>query len=107
MQTKKQSAIESIVNVLVGLITSFILQLILYPLLDIPVTLTKNIILTTVFFIVSFTRGYFVRLYFNKITQSEYKKYLALLTEMACEKNEVKKRELLKQVVLLGDKHNF
>ena len=65
MQTKKQSAFESVVNIVIGLITSFLIQLVIYPLLNIPVSLNQNIIITIVFFIASFVRGYFVRRYFN------------------------------------------
>lgn len=67
MQTKKQSIIESLTNIIVGLITSFLIQLIIYPILDIPVSLNQNIIITIVFFIVSFLRGYLLRRFFNKI----------------------------------------
>ena len=66
MQSKKQSAFESLTNIVIGLITSFIIQLILYPMLNIPVTLNQNIIITIVFFITSFIRGYLIRRYFNK-----------------------------------------
>ena len=65
MQTKKQSAFESVINIVIGLITSFLIQLVIYPLLNIPVSLNQNIIITVVFFIASFMRGYFVRRYFN------------------------------------------
>ena len=65
MQTKKQSAIESLTNIIVGLITSFIIQLIIYPLLNIPVTISENILITFVFFVASFLRGYFIRRIFN------------------------------------------
>lgn len=65
MQTKKQSAFESVINIVIGLITSFLIQLVIYPLLNIPVSLNQNIIITVVFFIASFARGYFVRRYFN------------------------------------------
>ena len=58
--------IESITNVIVGLVTSFLIQLIIYPLLNIPVTINQNIIITVVFFIVSFLRGYIIRRIFNK-----------------------------------------
>jgi len=67
MQSRKLSIIESLTNILVGLITSFIIQLIIYPILNIPVTLNQNIIITCVFFIVSFLRGYIIRRIFNKI----------------------------------------
>jgi hypothetical protein len=66
-QSKKHSAIESIINVFVGLITSFLIQLVLYPMLNIPVTFSQNLIITFVFFIVSFIRGYLIRRFFNKI----------------------------------------
>jgi len=66
MQSKKQSAIESLTNIIVGLLTSFLIQLIIYPLLNIPVSIGQNIIITMVFFIASFIRGYLIRRFFNK-----------------------------------------
>jgi uncharacterized protein YacL len=66
-QSKKHSAIESITQTVIGLITSFIIQVILYPLLNIPVTFSQNLIITFVFFVASFLRGYVIRRYFNKI----------------------------------------
>jgi len=64
-QTKKNSIIESIIQTLIGLITSILIQLILYPLLNIPVSFNQNLIITIVFFIVSILRGYIVRRIFN------------------------------------------
>lgn len=66
MQSKKQSSIESVTNIVVGLITSFLIQLFLYPVLEIPVTINQNITITLVFFVVSFLRSYGIRRYFNK-----------------------------------------
>lgn len=66
MQSKRQSLIESLTNIIVGLLISFCIQLIIYPLLNIPVTIGENIIITFVFFISSLVRGYFIRRYFNK-----------------------------------------
>ena len=66
MQTKKRSLIESVINTVIGLITSFLIQLIIYPLLNIPVSFGQNVIITSVFFIVSILRGYLVRRLFNK-----------------------------------------
>lgn len=68
-QSKKQSIIESTTQTIIGLITSIIVQVILYPIMGIPVTLFQNIIITIVFFIVSIVRGYLVRRYFNKKQQ--------------------------------------
>jgi len=67
IQSKKHSVLESITNVIVGLIVSFLIQLWIYPLLKIPVTLNQNIIITLVFFLASFIRGYVVRRIFNAI----------------------------------------
>jgi len=64
-QSKKNSIIESIFQTLIGLITSILIQLILYPLLNIPVSFNQNLIITLVFFIVSILRGYIVRRIFN------------------------------------------
>lgn len=67
MQTKKHSLFESLTNVIVGLLMSFLTQMIIYPILDIEVSLNQNIIITTVFFVISFVRGYIIRRIFNKI----------------------------------------
>jgi hypothetical protein len=66
-QSKKHSALESLTNIIVGLITSFLIQLIIYPALDIPVTINQNIVITLVFFAVSFLRSYILRRLFNRL----------------------------------------
>ena len=66
-QSKKMSAIEAITNVIVGLILSFCIQLVIYPFLNIPVTINQNIFITFVFFVASFIRGYVLRRVFNKL----------------------------------------
>jgi len=65
-QTKLQSLIESITHTIIGLGTSIVIQLILYPLLSIPVTFGQNLIITSVFFAVSIIRQYVIRRIFNK-----------------------------------------
>jgi hypothetical protein len=67
MQTKKKSLIEAVSNTIIGLGTSFCIQLIIYPVLNIPVSIGQNIIITAVFFIVSIIRSYLVRRLFNSI----------------------------------------
>ena len=66
-QTKKKSIIESVVQTVAGLLISFLIQIIIYPLLGIPVKLHQNIIITAVFFLASLGRGYIIRRIFNKI----------------------------------------
>jgi hypothetical protein len=65
MQSKKNSLIESVTNTVTGLVTSFLIQLIIYPILDIPVTISQNIVITSVFFVASILRGYLIRRIFN------------------------------------------
>jgi len=67
MQSKKLSIIEAVSNTVIGLLTSFCIQLIIYPTLNIEVSINQNIIITFVFFIASILRGYVVRRLFNKI----------------------------------------
>ena len=66
-QSKKLSIIEAVSNTVIGLLTSFCIQLIIYPFLDIKVSLNQNIFITLVFFVASIIRGYIVRRLFNKI----------------------------------------
>lgn len=66
MQSKKHSLIESVTQTVVGLVVSFGIQLVIYPMLNIPVTLSQNVIITAVFFVASIGRGYIIRRIFNK-----------------------------------------
>jgi len=66
-QTKLKSAIETIVQTVIGLGVSILIQIGLYPLMGIPVTLPQNLIITAVFFVASFVRGYVVRRIFAKV----------------------------------------
>ena len=66
-QTKQKSLIESIIQTIIGLGTSILIQVILYPIMGIPVTFSQNLIITLVFFTVSIIRGYFVRRIFEKL----------------------------------------
>ena len=64
-QSKQKSFIESVIQTIIGLGTSILIQVILYPMMGIPVTFSQNLIITAVFFAVSIVRGYFVRRIFN------------------------------------------
>ena len=72
MQNKKQSLIEAIVATIIGLFTSFIIQIFLYPLMGIPISFSQNIIITLVFCLVSIIRGFLVRRMFNRIFNKQY-----------------------------------
>lgn len=66
-QSQKKSLIESVIQTIIGLGTSILIQVILYPMMGIPVTFSQNIIITLVFFFVSIVRGYLVRRIFEKL----------------------------------------
>ena len=68
-QSKKHSLIESITNVVVGLVISFLIQLIIYPALNIKVSINQNLFITMVFFLASFFRGYIIRRIFNNLSK--------------------------------------
>lgn len=68
MQTVKHSCIESAVNVLSGIVISFIVfHFILAPGLGIEVTIYENLIVSLVLTVVSFLRSFLVRRAFNKL----------------------------------------
>lgn len=67
-QKKVQSLIEAATGTILGLVVSFVIQLILYPILDIEVSIRQNITITIVFFVASICRSYIVRRVFNKLT---------------------------------------
>ena len=67
MQSKKLSIIEAVSNTIIGLLTSFCIQIVIYPFLNIEVSINQNIFITFVFFIASIIRGYLVRRLFNRI----------------------------------------
>lgn len=66
MQKRKHSLIEAITNTAAGFIVSFLIQIVIYPIMDIPVRFSQNIIITCVFTLASILRGYIIRRIFNK-----------------------------------------
>ena len=66
MQTKYQSLIESLTNILIGYLTALLSQVLIFPLFDIYVSLQDNLLIGLYFTIISLIRSYLVRRYFNK-----------------------------------------
>ena len=66
MQTKKQSLIESIVNILIGYFTALFSQLLIFPLFDIDIPIQDNLLIGLYFTLISLSRSYLIRRYFNK-----------------------------------------
>ena len=66
MQTKIQSAIESLLNVAVGMGVAFTSQLIVFPLVGIPEqTMATHMTITLWFTFISLVRSYVIRRWFN------------------------------------------
>ena len=64
-QGKKGSLVESIVQVLTGWGVAIITQLIVYPLMDIEVSISQNIWISMIFIAVGFVKQYYVRRLFE------------------------------------------
>ncbi|WP_456293464.1 DUF7220 family protein [Tenacibaculum soleae] len=65
MQTKKQSLIEIIISTAIGFVVSLISTFVLFPIVGINSTSSKNVVITIFFTVISIARGYFVRRIFN------------------------------------------
>lgn len=65
MQTKAQSAIETITSVAIGYAVALASQLVIFPLFDIHISLSENLAIGAFFTAVSIVRGYLVRRWFN------------------------------------------
>lgn len=71
MQTKYQSLIESLTNILIGYLTALLSQVLIFPLFNITVSLQDNLLIGLYFTIISLLRSYLVRRYFNKRVDNE------------------------------------
>ena len=71
MQTKYQSFIESLINILIGYLTALLSQVLIFPLFDIDVSFQDNLLIGLYFTIISLIRSYLVRRYFNKRIESD------------------------------------
>lgn len=65
-QSKKNSLIESISNVFVGLIITFIFSPLVYWVFDVEITVKQMGGVTVTFTLISILRTYIIRRFFNK-----------------------------------------
>ena len=70
-QNKLQSFIESVFTVTSGFFIALIVQLLIFPLYDIDITLFQNIQIVMILTVTSIIRIYFIRRLFNNITDVE------------------------------------
>ena len=70
MQTKRQSIIESLVNISIGYSVAIFSQLLIFPLFDIHLPLHDNLLIGAYFTLISLVRSYLVRRLFNRQSAS-------------------------------------
>jgi len=70
MQTRLMSMVETITNVAIGLIVSFLSQVVIFKYYDIRISLAQNLELTLYFTVVSVIRGFALRRFFNSIRRT-------------------------------------
>lgn len=65
MQSRLESLFESFVNILIGYVVAIVSQIIVFPLVNIDVPLSTNLIIGFYFTLISLVRSYLLRRYFN------------------------------------------
>ncbi len=70
MQTKRHSFIETAIQVVSGYFLSLLLQIVIFPLYGIQVSLHQNIQIGIWFTVAMFIKGYVVRRLFNRCSIS-------------------------------------
>lgn len=64
-QTKLESLLESIVNIVIGYGVALLSQIVVFPMVGIEVPLTTNLIIGFWFTVISLVRSYVIRRWFN------------------------------------------
>tara|TARA_R110000744_G_C19313376_1_gene556963 strand:+ start:1270 stop:1482 length:213 start_codon:yes stop_codon:yes gene_type:complete len=65
MQTRKQSAIEAVMNIFIGCTINFIANFTLFPLFGWEISIQQNLIIGVIYTIISFARSYLLRRFYN------------------------------------------
>ena len=65
MQTKRQSAIESLTSTTIGIIIGIVLNLTILPIFGYPVSLSDSLWISVIFTVISIIRSYIIRRWFN------------------------------------------
>lgn len=64
-QSKKQSLIESIVNIVIGYFVAIVSQIMVFPMFGIHIPFKDNFLMGAWFTVISIIRSYCIRRYFN------------------------------------------
>ena len=68
-QSKKNSFIEALTNVVVGYFLAVGTQILIYPFFGMKVSIYNNFIIGLIFLVVSLSRSYIIRRFFTKKTE--------------------------------------
>ena len=71
MQTRRQSMIETCINVAIGYGVALASQVLIFPLFGIHIPLSSNLMIGAFFTVISIARGYLVRRLFNRIHRGQ------------------------------------
>ena len=72
-QSKKSSLLESVTNIVAGTIISFFVQLYVYPIFGVVMSMGSNFGITIIFLVITLIRLYVLRRMFNKRTKAIHK----------------------------------
>lgn len=64
-QTRTESLIESVINILIGYGVALVSQILVFPMFDIHVSLSTNLWIGAWFTVISLIRSYVIRRWFN------------------------------------------
>lgn len=67
LQTKRQSAIETLTSVTIGYLVAIGSQIVVFPLFGLSVSFGDNLLIGAFFTVVSIIRGYLIRRMFNRL----------------------------------------
>lgn len=67
MQTRKQSFIETICNIIIGFFVALLSQMLIFPIFDIHVSIGDNFLIGLYFTAVGVARHYTLRRLFNRL----------------------------------------
>ena len=72
-QSKILSFLEAFANTIIGYVINIAVQFIIYPFYGATFTISQNIQIGLIFMVVSLTRSFIIRRYFNKANYILYK----------------------------------
>lgn len=64
-QSKRGSLTETVVSTAIGYTVAVVTQIVIFPVFDLYVSTTDNLLIAAVFTVISLVRGYWVRRLFN------------------------------------------